>query len=309
MTQLKPNRFIWPTLGVIALFAAPALADELADMAGRLSSLRGEVETLSATLSEEASDGRDRLRSLSRQKAELELEIKKEQTRTAKLRQLISKRRKEVQDAKTKDSLMAPLFEKEIVRVRDYVNGTLPFRTADRLTVLEKLEAQYKGGTISAPKAVSRLWAFMEDEFRLTRENGLYQQSIKIDGSHQLAEIVRIGMVMLYFKVDDDTFGRAVREGSGWTFQKLETPEDKKELANLFVSFKKQIRQGFFQIPNALPALSSEADLGAAAKDAPTKAQAQEKALAQEPAQAEDAATKQAEEPADASAQQEEAGQ
>jgi TolA-binding protein len=100
MKQLTKKWAAWALLGGAALLSAPALADQLADMATRLSNLRAEVETLSSELAAETTDGRDQLRSLSRQKSELELEIKKEQTRTAKIRQAINERRRDVQAAK-----------------------------------------------------------------------------------------------------------------------------------------------------------------------------------------------------------------
>jgi hypothetical protein len=151
---------------------------------------------------------------------------------------------------------MAPLFEKYLAQTRAYVQTTLPFRTSDRVAELEKLEGQYRSGLLSAPKAVGRLWAFMEDEFRLTRENGVYQQTIIVDGEPQLAEVVRIGMVMLYFRVGEDTVGRAVQKDGTWSYETFKSSEEEKAVISLFQSFKKQIRAGYFEIPNALPGVT-----------------------------------------------------
>src|SRR5690606_35014360 len=73
--------------GLLALLigAAPAAADQVSGLAEKLSALRGEVEQLSATLANKDAEVRDQLRALSRQKAELELELKKEQTRIQKV--------------------------------------------------------------------------------------------------------------------------------------------------------------------------------------------------------------------------------
>ncbi len=259
MKQLTKKWATWALLGGIALASAPALADQLADMATRLSKLRAEVETLSSELAAETADGRDQLRSLSRQKSELELEIKKEQTRTAKIRQAINERRRDVAAAKKEDGEMAPLFESNFKTVRQHVETSLPFRTKERLAELDKLMEQYKAGLTSAPKAVSRLWSFMEDEFRLTRENGLYQQTVSVNGESQLAEVVRVGMVMLFFKAGERTVGKAVKKDGKWSYELITGKEEQKEVLALFVSFKKQIRQGFFTLPNALPELAEAA--------------------------------------------------
>lgn len=253
--KLSPKRLTATVVGAFALFAVPVFADQLADMAARLAKLRGDVEALSSELATESADGRDQLRSLSRQKADLELEVKKEQTRIAKLRRAVSEKRDAVEKAKSEDGEMAPLFEKTLEDVRAYVKGTLPFRTGDRLAELDKLEEQYKSGLLSAPKAVARLWAFMEDEFRLTRENGVYQQTITLDGEPQLADVVRVGMVMLYFKVGETTVGKAVQKDGTWTYDRLTNDEQQKAVLELFHSFKKQIRAGYFEVPNALPAM------------------------------------------------------
>lgn len=260
MNQLSKKRLSLTVVGILVLVAAPAVADQLADMAAKLANLRGEVETLSAQVSEEMADGRDKLRSLSRQKSDLELEVKKEQTRASKLRQAIVEKKSAVTEAREKDGKAAPLFEQSLESVRSYISESLPFRTSDRLSELEKIESQYKSGLLSAPKALGRLWAFMEDEFRLTRENGMYQQSIVVDGQAQLAEVVRLGMVMLYFKVGESTVGKAVQKNGTWTYEVLSNKEDQKAVLELFQSFKKQIRAGFFEIPSALPALVKGAD-------------------------------------------------
>jgi hypothetical protein len=60
-------------------------------------------------------------------------------------------------------------------------------------------------------------------------------------------------MVMLFFKTGDGRVGHAVREGSTWTARTLQDAEDRKRVLHLFDSFKKQIRTGYFEIPNALP--------------------------------------------------------
>ncbi len=259
MKIIRPKRLTITLAGAIALFAVPVFADQLADMATRLAKLRGEVETLSSELASESADGRDQLRSLARQKGDLELEIKKEQTRVAKLRLAISAKRKAVDAAKQEDGEMAPLFEKKLEAVREYVGGTLPFRTSDRLSELDKIEEQYKSGLLSAPKAVGRLWAFIEDELRLCRENGLYQQTIVVDGESQLADVIRVGMVTLYFKVGENTVGKAVQKDGKWSYVRLNDPAEQKAVIELFQSFKKQIRAGYFSIPNALPAIQGGA--------------------------------------------------
>jgi hypothetical protein len=106
---------------------------------------------------------------------------------------------------------------------------------------------------VSAPRALSRLWTFVEDEFRLTRENGLYQQTIEVDGQEHLADVVRIGSVALFFKTNQGAVGYAVPNANGYQYQAESNAEARKRIASLFDSFRKQIRAGYFELPNAIP--------------------------------------------------------
>ncbi len=238
-------------LAVVAITASPAVADSIDDFANRLSTLRGEVETLSAELAAITADGRDELRSLARQKADLELELKKEEIRLQKLRAAVGQKRDAILADQNRDKEVGPLFQQQLEQVRRYVAGSLPFRTEQRLAELDKLEEQLRSGLLNAPRALSRLWTFVEDEFRLTRESGLYQQTIKLDGQEHLVDVVRIGSVALFFKTNDGEVGYAVPQGSGYTYQLAGDPQAKKQIVELFESFRKQIRAGYFELPNA----------------------------------------------------------
>jgi hypothetical protein len=231
---------------------SPALADSVDAFAKRLSTLRGEVESLSSQLSALTTDSRDELRSLARQKADLELELKKEETRVGKLGAAVAQKRRAIEADQGRDAQLEPLFLENLDRVRGYVAASLPFRREERLAELKKLETQLETGLLSPPRALSRLWTFVEDEFRLTRENGLYQQTITVDGQEQLADVVRIGSVMLFFKTRDDEVGHVVTTDGGYEYRLVSEPAAKKQILSLFDSFRKQIRAGYFDLPNAI---------------------------------------------------------
>ena len=58
---------------------------------------------------------------------------------------------------------------------------------------------------------------------------------------------------MMYFRTRDLQYGRAVETGAGWRFELLDSAADQERVARLFDSLRKQIRQGYFELPNALP--------------------------------------------------------
>lgn len=242
------------TVLVAGALATPALADSVTELAGRLAQLRGEVESFSADVAEREADLREELRALARQKAELELEAQREQTRLEKTRLAIEQKRSAIESEKATDQSLLPVFHRALEQARTHVSRSLPFRTAERLLELQKIEDQLKAGLLTPQRALSRLWGFFEDELRLTRESGLYRQTIVVDGREQLADVVRVGTAMLYFKTGDDVAGYAQKAGSEWQYVPLSDPDAKRRVDHLFDSLKKQIRVGFFELPNALPA-------------------------------------------------------
>ncbi|MDD9936058.1 MAG: DUF3450 family protein [Myxococcales bacterium] len=244
--------------GVLALVclchAGGAQAQDMGKLAGELASLRGDVETLSAQLASNKGDMQDELRTMARQKAELALELDRERMRLQKVRISIAQKQKLVSEEKEKSRELVPVFKKTARGVRAYIERSLPFRLEERVAELDKIEGQLAGGMLSPQRALARLWTLMEDEFRMTRESGLFRQTIVLDGKEQLADVARIGMVMLFFRTSDGVHGHAAKDGDGWTYRVLQAPDQAKLVDGLFESFKKQIRVGYFTLPNALEA-------------------------------------------------------
>ena len=100
--------------------------------------------------------------------------------------------------------------------------------------------------------AANRLWAFIEDEFRITKDNAIQRQTIDLDGEKMLADVAKLGTVMLLFRTDDGRFGTVRKDGMSWRFEVADNEDDQKRIATLFDALGKQIRQGFFELPNAL---------------------------------------------------------
>ncbi len=253
--KLRVGTLMLVSAGVLAgaMIAAPVLADDVANLAQRLSDLRGSVEELSGQVATKTTEQQDLLRSRARQKADVELEIAREELRLKKLRSSVQERRERLSAEAAEGEALKPMFSTELDRVRGYVQRSLPFRRAERLAELDKIEEQVRSGLLGPERAMGRLWSFMEDEFRLTRESGLYRQSISLGDEEQLADVARVGMVMLYFQTADDVVGHTVRRNGSWSFEPVTGAEEKKQIRSLLEQFKKQIRVGYFELPNALP--------------------------------------------------------
>ena len=102
-----------------------------------------------------------------------------------------------------------------------------------------------------APRAVNRLWAFYEDEFRLTRDNSLSAQTIQIGDERVLADVAKVGSMVLYFRTADGRVGRAMAAEGRWSFQPEANPVEQTRIRVLFDALGKQIRQGYFELPVA----------------------------------------------------------
>lgn len=233
-------------------FALPARAADLEKMAGELARLRADVETLTGDLDEMKADERQRLQALGQQKAGLETEVQREELRLQQMRAELERVRERVREAGALEASLKPAVLSAIEAVSGPVRAGLPFRVEERIADLDRLRKELEADEVLPSVAASRLWSRVEDELRLTRENGLYQQVISVEGREVLADVARIGMVMMFFRTDEGQFGRAVKNGSHWSFETYGEDAQKERLKALFEAMEKQIRVGFFEIPNAL---------------------------------------------------------
>lgn len=233
--------------------AAHADEDTLTKFARVLTELRTEVEELSSEVEAAKENQRAQLRSLSAQKTDLELQIQREERRAEQLKAQQKREIEDVSKASEASEELKPVVKNSVEKLRAQINNGLPFKRVERLAALQKIESQFNQGLLPPEKAVARLWAFVEDEMRLTRENGLYRQSIEVDGQEELAEIARVGMVSMYFRTNDGRVGTSTKNGDEWSYSVIRDEEGQAQIDALFDAFKKQIRVGYFQLPNALP--------------------------------------------------------
>jgi hypothetical protein len=133
--------------------------------------------------------------------------------------------------------------------IRTYVSTGLPFKASERLAEIETLQRLLDGGSLEIDKILARVWNFLDSEFRLTQESGIYHQTIVLDDRPQLAEVARLGMVFLYFRTLDGKYGYVVRTSDGWRYTRSRSREEDRQIAYLFDSLRKNLREGFFTVP------------------------------------------------------------
>ncbi len=254
MTTKRRYSLLALVLGLLAVCVVSSVSAEDAEaLAAALSKIRIETEALSQDVDARRDDMKNRLHQVAAQKAELEMELAREEMRLKQLRVEKAERIAAVSDDTNRDALLEPVVMRSVDTVKAAVEKGLPFKKEERVDELEKIRAKRNDGLLSSADAVARLWDRVEDELRLAKENGIYRQTVTVNGEEMLVDVARIGMVMLFYKTKDGRVGKAVERDGEWRYEPIERPEDVGRVELLFDSFKKQIRTGFFELPDALP--------------------------------------------------------
>ena len=230
--------------------AEPMPGSNVDAMAEELVKLRSQVEELNNELENKKNSYKSRMLMLANQRAELEASLKRENLAIKQQQQSINKNKKLIQEMGSGSHVLKPVIMQSIENVKAYVITSLPFKRNERMAELEKIEEQLSTDVIDAEKGVNRLWAFVEDEIRLTKENSIYNQTIVVGDREVLAEVAKLGMVLMYFKMPNEEYGYVRHEEDSYSYQLIHDTDQKKQVAFLFDSLKKQIRQGFFELPN-----------------------------------------------------------
>ncbi len=222
------------------------------NMAESLMKLRGEVETLNSQISDEKDAYKSQMRSLTAQKSELEGIISRKELKLKEIQKELSDVQVKITKASKNSLGLKPIVFDAIDKLETMIKTSIPFKTADRIAAVEKIKTQLQSSLITPQKALSYVYNSYADEIRMTKENAIFQQSIQLDGEDKLVEVARVGTAMMFFRTPDDKVGYVTRSNNGWVYKEELNKEKQTEIVNIFDAFKKQIRTGYFTLPNAL---------------------------------------------------------
>lgn len=233
------------------LSAPVATGSSLDNLAKALAKIRGEVETLQTELDTEKEKHGSRMSALTSQLADLSVEERRQKLSIEKLQHSLEKMTAATAQAEHSGENLKPVLLEILASYRQYVLTGLPFKIEERVNAVETLENNIVHQLIDPNKAVNQAWALIEDEIRLSKENGVYQQTILLEGEKVLADIAKLGTVFLYFQTRDNRVGMASKfKDNSWNFETTTSTTDIEHITKLFDSLKKQIRQGYFELPN-----------------------------------------------------------
>ncbi len=232
--------------------SSPSAAENLAE---DVSAARAAVEALAERLDTERRMARDDLMALRAERAELARQVRLEEIRRDTLARLRAERTKRVEDQEGYVQTLLQPVQRSIASAKAYVSATLPFKREERMKRLEKIEADLAVTHPDPAQALTRLWRFVEEEEALAREIGLSQQAIDVEGKRFLADVARIGMTLLYFRLPDGDVGWVQKLKGTWSFERIDVREAAETVRNLFVSLEKNQVFGpkRLLIPSSLP--------------------------------------------------------
>ncbi len=240
-------------VSLLCFFAPMVMASNVENLAKSLAKIRGEVETLQSQLDIEKEKHGSKMAALNSQLADLSVEERRQKLSIEKLQHSIGKLSENTQKAEESGETLKPILLAALGDYKRHVESGFPFKIEDRVRAITDLERNIANRLIDPNKAINQAWSLIEDEVRLSKENGIYQQTIALNGEKMLVDIAKLGTVLLYFQTKDNQAGMAKRNPEGaWRFETVESTDEAERIKILFDSLKKQIRQGYFELPNPL---------------------------------------------------------
>lgn len=249
MTTMR-NKILWVTAACTVLSSTALYAKD--DMVKSIMKLRADVESLYTKIDENKDAYKSQMKSYTMQITDNEAQINRLETSIKLAEQNIEKTQSEIKAVTSKGEDLKPLILSAIDSLVAEIKAGIPFKVDERIASVMKIKTDMTEGTITQEKAMALLWANYDDSIRLTKEIGLFKQEISLDGQTKLAKIAKIGSVMMFFSTPDDKVGYVTKKDGAYAYTVTEDEKEVGQIVKLFDSLQKQIRTGYFTLPNAL---------------------------------------------------------
>ncbi len=237
---------------LITVAALPLAASSVSNLAQSLIELRQSVEQLHEQLDESKASYKLKMNSYNVQSTDLEANIAREELKIKQLQKHLKQIQARIKELSKSDKIIKPLALEGLQSMETVLEDALPFKRKERKAQIDELRDQIQANLITPQKALNRVWSIYEDNFRMSHENGLFRQNIVLNKKEYLANVVRLGTIMMFFKTSDGRVGYFKKVGGRYVVVEATSQEDSAHINRLFDSMKKQIRSGFFVLPNAL---------------------------------------------------------
>ena len=238
------------TLGIMGSTGLYAQGNE--NIINSIMKLRADVESLYTKIDENKDAYKAQMKSYTLQISDNEAQINRQETALKLTEQNLAKVEAELQALGSSSQDIKPTTNKALDALEVEVKAGIPFKIEERVAVLHKIKTDMKSAAITQEKALALTWASYDDALRLTKEIGQFKQEITLNGEAKIAKIAKIGSVMMFFATPNDEVGYVKQEGNTYTYTLAEDDIHRAQIINLFDALQKQIRTGYFTLPNAL---------------------------------------------------------
>jgi len=247
----KQNRQLLTVVACGVLFSS-GLHAKSDNIIKSIMKLRADVESLYTKIDDNKDAYKSQMKSYSLQISDNEAQINRQDTALKLTEQNIKKVEEQLKEMGSQKKDIKPLIVSALNALEVEIRAGIPFKVNDRLFALKKIKTDMKNNDISQEKALALTWASYDDTLRLSKEIGLFKQEIELDGEEKLVKIAKIGSVMMFFSTPDNRVGYVKKSADAYEYVTVNNEEKKAQIVKLFDALQKQIRSGYFTLPNAL---------------------------------------------------------
>ena len=222
------------------------------EMVKSIMELRSDVESLYTQIDDNKEAYRAQMKSYALQISDNEAQINRQETSLKLTQQNVEKAEKKLEVMGSTTIDLKPVVNNALAALEKEIKAGIPFKVEERVSTLHQIKSDLDNNNITQEKALALTWASYDDALRLTKEIGQFKQEITLEGKPTMAKIAKIGSVMMFFATPDDRVGYVKQNGDKYSYVVVSDSTERGEIVDLFDALQKQIRTGYFTLPNAL---------------------------------------------------------
>ena len=232
------------------LFSSQLIAED--QMVKSIMELRNDVESLYTQIDDNKDAYKSQMKSYALQVSDNEAQINRQETALKLTKQNLEKLEKKLAQTGGEKVDLKPIVNNAIDALEKEIKAGIPFKVEERVAALHQIKKDMEKKNITDEKALALTWASYDDTLRLTKEIGQFNQEIELEGKSTMAKIAKVGSVMMFFATPDDRVGYVKQNGKKYSYVVTDNESEREQIVDLFDSLQKQIRTGYFTLPNAL---------------------------------------------------------
>jgi hypothetical protein len=234
-----------------SFFCSPQLIAE-DEMVNSIMELRSDVETLYSQIDNNKDAYKSQMKSYALQISDNEAQINRQETALKLTKQNIEKTEEKLEATGSTTADLKPIVYDAIAALEKEIKAGIPFKVDARVAALHQIKSDLDNKNISQEKALALTWASYDDALRLTKEIGQFKQEITLEGKATMAKIAKVGSVMMFFATPDERVGYVKQSGEKYEYVVTTESAERDQIIDLFDALQKQIRTGYFTLPNAM---------------------------------------------------------